>query len=184
MRILPKLFRLIVVAATIAAVTTCYAGEDVWNSEYIKSLYNGRKFAAIEGIWQFPSNGATIAITATSSTTYDITLIDSPKLNAAPGTVIGSAVATAKKDTYDGTLRSREFGKKGLIGTETVIFTIAPNGRMLIKPYSTKHSVSLRRWFNRIFGLSIVSTDTRPKDIDGALRIYPYIESDHYPIVL
>ena len=179
-----KVIKYLVVAATMAAATICYAGNDVWDQEYIKQMYGGRKLAPIEGIWRFPANGATIAITAISSTTYNILLIDSPKLNAVPGTAIGTAVATAKKDTYDGTLKSREFGKKGQIGSESVILTVSSNGRILIKPYSTKHSVSFRRWFNRIFGLNIVSTNTRPKDIDGAIRIYPYTDSDHYPIVL
>lgn len=181
---LQKAIRYVVVAATMAAATICYAADDVWDQEYVKRMYGGRRLAPIEGIWRFPGNGATIAITASSSTTYDIILIDSPKLNALPGTVIGTAISTAKKDTYDGTLKSREFGKKGQIGSESVIFTVAPNGRILIKPYSTKHSVSFRRWFYRIFGLNIVSTNTRPKDIDGAIRIYPYTDSDHYPIVL
>lgn len=185
MRFLHKAIRYLVVAVTIAAATICCtADDDVWDGEYVRRIFSGRRLTPIEGIWRFPGNGATIAITATSSTTYDIILMDSPKLNAVPGTVIGSAVSTGKKDTYDGTLKSREFGKKGRIGSESVIFTVAPNGRILIKPYSTKHSVSFRRWFYRIFGLNIVSSNTRPKDIDGAIRIYPYTDSDHYPIVL
>ena len=166
------------------ATISSYAGNDVWDTEYVESLYAGRKLAPIEGVWQFPGNGATIAVTATSSTTYDIILIDSPKLSATPGTLIGTATMTAKKDTYDGTLSSKDFGKKGRFGNESVTFSIVSGGRMIIKPYSTGLTVSFRRWFYRIFGFSIVSNDSRPKDLDGALRIFPYIESDHYPLVL
>lgn len=173
------------VAAAIAATAiTLHAEDDVWDKEYIRNMYAGRKLTPIEGVWQFPGDGAIIAITASSATTCDIIVLDSPKLNVAPGTHIGTAVLTAKNGTYDGTLKSREFGKKGKLGSENVTFNIAEGGRLIVRPYSTGLSLSFRRWFYRIFGLSIVNNNTRPKDIDGALRIYPYIESDHYPIVL
>lgn len=159
-------------------------GEPQWNQEYVCSLFDGRKLEPIEGVWQFPDDGATIVIVKHKSTTFDIFLLDSPKLSIRPGTLIGSAVVSPKNNYYDGSLNSASLGQKARIGSQNVTFTVGSNGTLAVRPYSTGVKVSFRRWMSYFLKFSIMDNNKRPHDLDGARRIYPHKLSDSYPVCL
>ena len=155
-----------------------------WDDAYIEALFSGRLLDPIEGVWQFPDDGASVVIVRDKSSTFDIFLLDSPCLDVKPGTLIGSAVITPKKNYYDGELKPRDLGEKFKLGSQSVTFTVNDGGTLSIRPYSTGYKVSLRRWFNYFFKVSVVSNNSRPKDLDGAKRVYPYRLSDNFPVCL
>lgn len=155
-----------------------------WDQPYVESLFKDRALSPIEGVWQFPADGATIAIVASSASTFDIFLLDSPRLDVRPGTPVGEAVATPSDNCFDGVLESKKFGKDGKLNSPSVTFTVNSNGALVIKPYKTGYSVSFKRWFYRMFGLSLVENNRRPAGLDGARRLFPYMVSDHYPVRL
>ncbi len=155
-----------------------------WDDAYIEALFADRLTDPIEGVWQFPADGASVVIVRHTSTTYDIFLLDSPRLDVKPGTLVGSAVASPKKNYYDGELKPRNLGKKTFTGNQSVTFTVNPEGTLSIRPYSDGYKVSLRRWLNYFLKISITRDNGRPKDLDGARRVYPYRLSDNYPVCL
>lgn len=155
-----------------------------WNEKYVRDLFSGRLIDPIEGVWQFPADGASIVIVKATSTTFDIFLLDSPRLDVKPGTLVGSAVVSPKRNYYDGELKPRNLGKKMKLGNQSVTFTVNDNGTLTIRPYSDGYKVSFRRWLNYFLKISITRDNGRPKDLDGARRIYPYRLSDNYLICL
>ncbi len=155
-----------------------------WDEAYLEALFADRLLDPIEGVWQFPADGASLVIVKESSTTYDIFLLDSPRLDVKPGTLIGSAVTTPKRNYYDGELKPRHLGDKTKLGTQSVTFTVNDGGTLSIRPYSDGYKISLRRWFNYFFKISISRDNSRPKDLDGARRVYPFRLSDNFPLCL
>lgn len=155
-----------------------------WDESYVEGLFADRLLDPIEGVWQFPADGATIAIVMDTSTTFDIFLLDSPRLDVKPGTLVGSAIMSPKKNYYDGELKPRNLGNKLKLGKQSVTFTVNDGGTLTIRPYSDGYKMSLRRWFSYFFKISIMKENGRPKDLDGARRVYPYRLSDNYPICL
>lgn len=155
-----------------------------WDEAYVEALFADRLLDPIEGVWQFPADGASILIVKATASTYDIYLLDSPRLDVRPGALIGSAVTSPKKNYYDGELKPRNLGSRTKLGNQSVTFTVNDGGTLSIRPYSDSYKISLRRWFNYFFKISISHENNRPRDLDGARRIYPYRLSDNYPICL
>lgn len=160
----------------------CFSAE--WDEGYVEALFADRLLDPIEGVWQFPADGASIVIVKNTSTTFDIFLLDSPRLDVKPGTLVGSAVVSPKKNYYDGELKPRNLGNKLKLGSQSVTFTVNDGGTLSIRPYSDGYKVSFRRWLGYFLKISITRDNSRPKDLDGARRIYPYRLSDNYPICL
>lgn len=155
-----------------------------WDEAYVEALFADRILDPIEGVWQFPADGASVVIVKHSSSTFDIFLLDSPRLDVMPGTLIGSAVTSPKRNYYDGELRPRQLGDKTKLGKQSVTFTVNDGGTLSIRPYSDGYKLSFRRWFNYFFKISISRDNSRPKDLDGARRVYPYRLSDNFPLCL
>lgn len=174
--------RYIVCIIVVLVPLLCFSAE--WDEDYVKSLFADRLLDPIEGVWQFPADGASLVIVKNSSTTFDIFLLDSPRFDVKPGTLVGSAVISPKKNYYDGELKPRNLGKKLKLGNQLVTFLVGDNGSLAIRPYSDGYKVSFRRWLNYFFKISISRENGRPKDLDGARRIFPYRLSDNYPVCL
>ncbi len=155
-----------------------------WDEAYVEALFADRVLEPIEGVWQFPADGATMVIVKHSSTTFDIFLLDSPRLDIKPGTLIGSAVVSPKRNYYDGELKPRQLGNKTKLGKQSVTFTVNDGGTLSIRPYSDGYKLSFRRWISYFFKISVSRDNGRPKDLDGARRIYPYRLADNFPICL
>ena len=66
----------------------------------------------IEGLWQLSSEESVLGIRATSRGNYEIVAIDSPSPGLLPGTVIGTARASAKYGVYDASIYT-ELGADG-----------------------------------------------------------------------
>ena len=64
----------------------------------------GRVPDPIEGLWQLSSEESVLGIRATSRGNYEIVAIDSPSPGLLPGTVIGTARASAKYGVYDASI--------------------------------------------------------------------------------
>ncbi len=155
-----------------------------WDEAYVKALFADRVLAPIEGVWEFSDGGATVAIVMATSSTFDIYLLDSPYLNVQPGTLIGRAVSSPKRNYYDGEIQTKKLGGKLKKSAQTVTFTVNDEGTLTVKPYKTGKTVSLNRWISSLFKVRVVDNNRRPTDLDGAKRVYPVYLSDNYPICL
>ncbi len=142
-----------------------------WDAESIRQALDRENLDPIEGVWQFPDDGAVMLITRASATTFDIVLLDSPRLDVPPGVTIGTATLTPTEGIYDAKLDNKPLGSNSLKKSTTTI-AVTSDGVLRIKPYSEGWTVSLRRWIPYFLRVSI-KENLKPEGLTGARRIYP-----------
>lgn len=142
--------------------------------EQSRHLWQGRQvLAPIEGVWM-TSAGAYIAIHANGINTYEMTILHSPDLSIAPGTVMGSAHISGKAGMYDASIfRNFSPNGKGHRPQHLAITVDISTGMMRFDPYKQGWRVNLRRLIPYLFRFSVQREDTRPDGLEGAMRIYP-----------
>lgn len=136
----------------------------------------------IEGIWQFVDNGTTIAIeqfnpdviAGVQSHLYRIVIINSARLSIEPGTVMGYASATTKENCFD----ARIFTDGKLNGILSIPQTFTLNltddaSRLSFNEYKTEVKINLWRLIPYIYRVGVSVKNTRPKGLDGCIKIYP-----------
>lgn len=134
----------------------------------------------IEGLWQFPVNGTIIAIERDEelATRFRIVAVDAPYLVIGNGLLLGYAYPTAKADTFeasmseltqDGTL------KRSGAKPRKFILTINGNDALNFKPLKKGWTLNWDWWrlFPYMFRFRVDKVDDKPKDLEGALRIWP-----------
>ncbi len=171
---------------TAAAMLICVAAATVshaqtWNQAAIDSALTSHHLNIIEGVWQFPDDGARLLILRSTSTTYEIILLDSPRLDVRPGIVIGKAKVTPTSRTYDAELSSNPSGDKSL-RKSTSKLVVTPGGMLRLSPYSQGYSISFRRWIPYLFRLTFKRTD-KPDGLNGAVKVYPLQDSEYKPVL-
>lgn len=125
----------------------------------------------LEGIWQASGDGAIFAIRRLPATvaTYELLMIDSPDWQIAPGTPFGTLRSTGSPNTFDASLLSDPSDSRSR--KRDFIFELSPDrGCITFRPYRRNHSINFERWFRYLFRATI-KEPTRPKDIDGAIRL-------------
>lgn len=150
-----------------------------WDLDSIASIFAGRTPDPIEGLWQFPADGAALLIEKKSATTYDIKILESPKLDVKPGTSIGTAVTTPTKNTYDAHFDSKKLANKRLKKADASL-TIT-DGHLCFRPYSTGKRVTFWRWLPYFFRVGVHDNNSRPANLDGAEKAYPIDEANLRP---
>lgn len=136
----------------------------------------------IEGIWQFVDNGTTIAIeqfnpdviAGEQSFLYRIVIINSARLSIEPGTIMGYASATTKENCFD----ARIFTNGKLNGILSLPQTFTLNltddaSRLTFNEYKKEIKINLWKFIPYIYRVGISVKDTRPKGLDGCIKIYP-----------
>lgn len=125
----------------------------------------------LAGIWRMGGDGATFAaLPSTNQATLDLVILDSPDMSVIPGTPLGRATATGKPGTYDAELYG---GKRQSKSKMRYIITIDEDGNLSFSPYKRGRKVALWRWIPYLFRMTVSSYDTRPGNVDGAMRLYP-----------
>ncbi len=142
-----------------------------WDIDSITAIFGGRQPDPIEGLWQFPADGAVLLIEKRSASTYDITILDSPSLDVRPGTVIGTAVTTPTAGVYDANFDPKPIKNKRLKKANAALKL--SDGYLSFKPYTTGKRVALWRWIPYFFRITVFDDNSRPSGLDGARRIYP-----------
>lgn len=136
----------------------------------------------IEGIWQFIDNGTKIAIeqfnpdviAGEQSYLYRIVIINSDRLSIEPGTIMGYASATTKEKCFD----ARIFSDGKLNGVLSIPKTLTLNltddaSRLSFNEYKTEVKINLWRLIPYIYRVGLSIKNTRPKGLDGCIKIYP-----------
>ena len=145
---------------------------------------NAMALDPIEGIWQWPDDGAVMEIKACSETAFTIVLLDSPDLTIKPGTEIGRAVSTPRKGSYDATISTRGALRPGAkLKSEYCVISVTDHGTLVFKPYRTGLRVNILRLFPYFRRIRPYYEDSRPDDIDGPRRIYPEDPATIHPVL-
>lgn len=155
-----------------------------WDQDSIAKIFSDRIVDDVEGVWRFPRGGAVLLICKSSATSYDIRILDSPRLDMKPGTKIGEMYETPKKNTYDGNLKLKSLGKSIKLKSSEMVFKVTDDGYLCLYPYKTGYSVSFKRLFYRLLKISIIDNGDKPDGLTGAKRVFPPIENPRVPICL
>ncbi len=142
----------------------------------------------IEGIWQFPTDGAQVVIERfipdnyrdDGATRYRLVVIQSPRLSVRPGTVMGYMIPSAKKGYYDARIYTVFDGGLHLSSPKKFILKHSDDGRLSFVEHKTGVKINLWRMVPYMFRYSISTQDNRPEDMNGCIKIFPR-EVDHNP---
>lgn len=145
-------------------------GMDMTN---IYGFFQSRKPSAVEGLWRMSGSDGTFAVVADEGTVFcRLVVIDSEDLSVVPGDVMGVCTAAGKKNSYDARIfTSVEDGKLG--APKRFTLTLSDDGHLIMAPVSDRLRVNLWRMLPYMFRTAVTRVNDRPKNLDGALRIYP-----------
>lgn len=165
----------LIVAAVSALACTAATDPEAAVRERLDSL----RVDPVEGIWSMNPNGggATFAVLARPGEpgAFEMILLESPDWRIAPGTPCGSVDATSKSGVYECRLLASPGSTKGSgLAKYTATLRLDDQGRRLVvRPFTKRTYINLRRWVPYLFRVSIDKENTRPDDIEGAVRVYP-----------
>lgn len=133
------------------------------------------------GLWQMVGDGAIFYIEPERRDTYTLTLYESPDLALSKGDFFGTMTLTAS-GSYDASLILNPKGS-GRRKTRHFLFDIDTYGsKLTMRSYRKGARVNVLRLLPYLFRLSISEVDTRPQNIDGAIRLSP--PTAKYPVTL
>lgn len=155
-----------------------------WDEDSIRQIFSDRVPDEIEGVWRFPRGGAVLLICKASASSYDIRVLDSPRLDLRPGTKIGELFDTPTKHAYDGNLQLKPLGKSIKLKSSDMVFKVTDDGYLCLHPYKTGYSISFKRIFYRFFKVPIIDNGDKPDGLVGAKRIYPPVMNPRKPVCL
>ena len=148
-----------------------------WDRDSIAQILSGRVLEPIEGLWQWPDDGTLALISRSSESTFDLIIIDSPRLDIMPGTVMGKAVATPQVNIYD----ARIYSGSGEKATKCTITTTDGGRHLAFEGYREGKRVSLWRWLPYMFRITVRDNAGRPKGLEGPVKVYPTDYKTHKP---
>lgn len=134
----------------------------------------GRVPDPIEGLWQLSSEESVLGIRATSRGNYEIVAIDSPSPGLLPGTVIGTARASAKYGVYDASIYTELGADGGLSKGKDFIVELTDGGDTFTLSHYYR-GITIRPWrlLPYLYRGAVGTRDERPRDIEGCHRLYP-----------
>ena len=189
------IFRLVIIAILIiikSSITFANVIDDLPIESKIIDGYNTRDSVienlkqaplhSIEGVWQFVDNGAEIVIEQYTPDAlynapthlYRIIIISSPMLSISPGTIMGYITTTAKANTYDARIYTQGELSGILSKPDKFTLTLNDDKYLSFSKYKKTIKANLWRWLPYVYRIGLTINDTRPKGLDGCIRIYPH----------
>ncbi|MDE6264095.1 MAG: hypothetical protein K2M11_03010 [Paramuribaculum sp.] len=135
----------------------------------------------IEGIWQFPNTGATVAIERVSdraqlpgATAYDMVVVRSENRTIPPGTIMGKIAPSAKSDVFDAMIYSSAGRKARLTAAKHFTLTLGEGGsRLVFKRVKSKYSFNFWRMLPYMFRYAVRRNDNTGEAPLGCIKIFP-----------
>ncbi|MDE7396582.1 MAG: hypothetical protein K2M98_02525 [Muribaculum sp.] len=153
------------------------------NTDSVKHRLLASGMHTIEGIWQFPDDGALIAVERTvgkqanAATRYHMVILWSPRRSVAPGTIMGIIAPTAKKGVYTTCIYTSTLGARQLTAPSSYTLKMTDENRFSITPdHSIKFKANLWRlipYLSNTLALRVQTQDNTPTDIEGCVRLFP-----------
>ena len=149
----------------------------------------------VEGVWLLTAGNSTralIAIERTDSTRFDagsyrLVVVEAEDRAIVPGTVIGTAVAAARENTFDARIASEIRGGHTLRHKSYTLTLTDNSDRLEIAPRAGKLRVSFYAAIPYLFVRPSVSTrdgsHTQPP-VPGAVKVFPRPSKPHSPVYL
>lgn len=164
-----------IVAATVAAVCAVAASAGRSTLERVSALVDDGRGDPIEGVWRIAGDGAVFAVLPADGggDTFRLVIVDSPDMSVLPMTEFGTARRTAVAGRYDATVAASLPSGSASTREHKLVISLGDDGRLVFEPYKQGLRLNLWRVLPYMFRYSVVAQDTRPRAIDGAVRLYP-----------
>lgn len=159
------------VAIIITLLWALSSSAQLFVTDSIAALFADRALDPVEGVWQWPDDGAVILISRHTASSFTITLLDSPRPEVPPGKVIGKLISAPELGHYDCRLQSSSLGA-GSPSSNDCHVSISDSDFLIFSPYRRHDSLSIKRLIPYMFRLGLVRS-SRPNRLDGPRRIYP-----------
>lgn len=134
---------------------------------------------ALEGMWQFPSGGATVAIvTAPDSEPgqrMEMIIVEAPDRSLRPGTIVGAIDRGGERNVYRATLMT-DLSDRGLLpaSPRQFVLTLDKDGAFLkIEPRRKNYRLNLWRLLPMMFSRLVSTRFQGRQEIDGCTRVFP-----------
>ena len=135
----------------------------------------------IEGIWQFPNTGATVAIERTAdpgklpgAVAYNMMVVRSENRNIRPGTLMGVLTPSGRSDTFDAYIYTSPGRKARLTMPKHFTLTLTEKeSRLIFKPVKAKYSLNLWRMLPYMFRYAVRKIDNTGEAPMGCIKIFP-----------
>ena len=138
----------------------------------------------IEGIWRMADGGALFVVERAEPTpdlapeNLRMVMLRSPWRSIRPGTVIGHIVPTGKRGVYEARLYSDLAQKTGLSIPRGFTLELTQNDALMtITPFRPRVKVNLLRLLPYMYRRIITVQDSRPDNLDGAVKVFPHQDS-------
>ncbi|MBD5173309.1 MAG: hypothetical protein HDT08_01545 [Bacteroidales bacterium] len=143
----------------------------------------------IEGIWQFPGSGATVAIERITdrsklpgAVTYNMVVVRSENRTIKPGTLMGVLAPTAKSNTYDAAIYTSAGRKARLTAPKHFTLTLGEeNSRLIFKRVKSKYSLNLWRILPYMFRYAVRQNNNTGEAPVGCIKIFPLPDAPSEP---
>lgn len=152
----------------------------------IEQTLSARPLDNIEGVWHMTADdeGVFTIISDRRSNSYLLIVNNSPNRLIAPGTVMGIATPTARKDVFDALVYTGS-DRAALTKPKPFTLRLSDDGFLRIEDASTRLLINFWRMLPYMFRYSARRENRRPDDIDGAYRLYPAPEKPLFgPVIL
>lgn len=135
----------------------------------------------IEGIWQFPNTGATIAVERISdssmlpgATAYKMVVVRSENRNIRPGTLMGVLAPSARSEVYDAYIYNSVGRKSRLTAARHFTLTLSEQeSRLVFKRVKAKYTLNLWRMLPYMFRFAVRKNDNTGEAPLGCVKVFP-----------
>ncbi len=164
-----------IVAAILAAVCAVAGSAGRSTMAQVCAMVDDGGGDPIEGVWRIAGDGAVFAVLPGEGgdDAFRLVIVDSPDMSVLPMTEFGTARRTAVAGRYDARLSASLTSGTSVRRDRNLIISLSDDGRLIFEPYKKGLKLNLWRVLPYMFRFSVASQNTRPSDIDGAVRLYP-----------
>lgn len=146
--------------------------EDIDMTSYV-DYFDGQALAPIEGVWRTSGSEGMFAVVADrGGIFYRIIVVDSVDQRVLPGTVMGACTPAGREAHFDAQIFT-SVSDKGLGARKRFTISLSESDHLVMEPVTDKLRINLWRLLPYMFRHSVTRVNDRPKNLDGAIRVFP-----------
>ncbi len=145
----------------------------------------------IEGVWQFPATGVTVAIMReggfdapeSSAPLYTVTLVSSPNRAMRPGTIMGLVSPMAGRGEYEANIYTSSAGSSLTLPRKFTLILSDDDSSLKFRRHKSAFSINLWRLLPYLWRHTVYPNHEN-RESDGCIRIYPEPPLPREPVYL